>query len=70
MNKNYSKAIATTIRILDAWLPWKIKYDHTPGLSVGIVHRGKLVYKNGFGTADLELQKPATAKTCYRIASI
>lgn len=70
MKNDYAQAIVTTGRIIDAWLPWKIQYDRTPGLSVGIVHKGKLVYKNGFGFADLELQKPATAKTCYRIASI
>jgi len=45
-------------------------YDHISGLSVGIVHRGKLVYSKGFGYADVAAHRKATAQTCYRIASI
>ena len=63
-------AIKHTAKILDNWLPSKILYDRMPGLSVGITHNGKLVYKAGFGYADLEQQIKATSKTQYRIASI
>jgi D-alanyl-D-alanine carboxypeptidase len=34
-----------------------------------MTHRGKLVYANGFGFADVENEVPATSKTAYRIAS-
>lgn len=70
MNKNIPEAIKKTSKIIDAWLPLKIKYDNTPGLSVGITYKGKLVYKRGFGYADQEAKISATPKTCYRIASI
>ncbi len=70
MKKDYKKAIKYAAKIADAWLPLKIQYDRTPGLSIGIVHRGKLVYKRGFGFADVAERKPATPDTCYRIASI
>jgi CubicO group peptidase (beta-lactamase class C family) len=70
MKNEYTKAIKQTAKIIDAWLPLKIQYEQIPALSVGIVHNGKLVYKRGFGFADLESHKPATADTSYRIASI
>ena len=56
--------------ILDAWLPGKILYDRIPGLSVGIVHKGKLVYAQGFGYADVAAKTPMTPETNVRIASI
>ena len=70
MEKDFTKAIKYTAKILDAWLPYKIQYDRIPGLSVGIVHNGKLVYRKGFGYADVESKIPITPKTCFRIASI
>lgn len=64
------EAIKHTTKILNNWLPTKILHDRMPGLSVGIIHNGKLVYKAGFGYADLEQEIKATSKTQYRIASI
>lgn len=70
MEKDTKQAILYTVKILDAWLPWKIQYDRVPGLAVGIVHKGKLVYQKGFGYADIESRIAVTPKTCFRIASI
>lgn len=70
MPKDYKSAIDQSIRIIDAWLPAKIKYARVPGLSVGIVYRGQLVYSRGFGLADVEKSVTATPETCYRVASI
>lgn len=70
MGKDYIRAITSAKRVLNTWLPYKIRYDRIPGLSVGIVHNGTLVYQKGFGYADLEKKILATANTSYRIASI
>lgn len=70
MKKDYTEAIKCTTKILDAWLPWKIQYDNIPGLAIGIVHNGKLVYQKGFGYADVESKIPVTPKTCFCISSI
>jgi D-alanyl-D-alanine carboxypeptidase len=63
------RAIATTGRVLDAWLPLKIGYAQVPGMSVGITHRGRLEYAAGFGYADVENAVAAAPSTAYRIAS-
>jgi len=67
---DYKKVIKYAVKVIDAWLPSKIQYDRIPALSVGLVHNGKIVYKRGFGFADVESRESATPDTCYRIASI
>lgn len=69
-NDGCAKAIALTTKIVDAWLPHKIRYDRIPGIAVGIVHNGKPVYRKGFGYADVEAKTAVTPATCFRIASI
>lgn len=45
--------------------------EHTlPGLAVGVVHEGKLVYAKGFGLSDAKEQTPVTPDTVFRIGSI
>lgn len=53
----------------DAIASYRIKYN-IPGMSVSIVHNGKLVYARGFGFADIEQQKAAHAGTIFRLASV
>jgi CubicO group peptidase (beta-lactamase class C family) len=40
-----------------------------PGCAVGIVHRGRLIYSKGFGSADLEYQAPNTPQTVFDVMS-
>ncbi|MHB8710096.1 MAG: serine hydrolase domain-containing protein [Minisyncoccota bacterium] len=70
MDQNLSKATVTMGRLIDLWLPLRIKYGKIPGLSVGIVHKGRLLYKHGFGFADVAKKRKADSTTLYRIASI
>jgi len=41
-----------------------------PGMSVAVLHDQEVVYKKGFGYADIEKQIPATPATSYHIASL
>ncbi len=43
---------------------------HLPGLSVGLVHAGELVYSEGFGFADIESGRRQHPKLRQRIGSI
>ena len=40
------------------------------GLSIGVTVHGRMVWKQGFGLADIEQRVPCTAETVMRIASI
>ncbi len=42
----------------------------TPGAAVAIVKDGKVVFIKGYGTADLENDKPITPQTVFNIASV
>jgi CubicO group peptidase (beta-lactamase class C family) len=70
MKINILKAINYSAKILDTWLPYKIKYEGIPGFSVGITYKGKLLYKAGMGYGNIKLKMKVTPNTCFRIASI
>ena len=70
MEKTITDIIKHTGHLINLWLPLKIRYDKTPGLSVGIIYKGKLAYANSFGYADLSKKKKVDEHTLYHIASI
>lgn len=48
-----------------AWDRWD-----SPGAAVGVWRQGKLVYKRGYGCANLEYQIPITPTTVFHVASV
>jgi CubicO group peptidase (beta-lactamase class C family) len=70
MKKSIPKIIKNVGHVVDQWLTAKIKYDKIPGLSIGIVFKGELLYSKGFGHTDLTKKKKVDEKTLYHIASI
>ena len=42
----------------------------TPGCAVGIVHRDQVIYRKGFGSADLEYQVPNTPQTVFDVSVV
>ncbi len=42
----------------------------TPGLAVGVIHDGKLVFAKGYGLSNVEKQIPITPDTDFRLASV
>ena len=43
--------------------------DHVPGVAVGIVDQGHLVYGRGFGQRDVEARLPVTLETLFPLGS-
>ena len=41
-----------------------------PGVAVGVIHGGKLIYAKGFGEADVETGAPITPETIFHVASV
>lgn len=66
----HRQTIPCLTRILDAWLPAKVRFEMIPSLSIGIVIGGEIVYRRAFGLADIRSGQRATPETQYRIASI
>ncbi|MHA2187688.1 MAG: serine hydrolase, partial [Candidatus Thorarchaeota archaeon] len=58
------------IKILTEKLDELQKKFKIPGLSFAIIHKNKIISKEGLGYADIEKKKKAKANTQYRIASL
>jgi len=41
----------------------------TPGCALAVIHNGEIVYKRGYGTANLDYNIPITSKTAFDIGS-
>src|SRR5262245_1856186 len=47
-----------------------IKYNtSTPGCAISIIRNGELIYKKGYGMANLEYDIPISSSTIFHIAS-
>ncbi len=62
--------LATAIDILDNWTAHQTRRRHQPGLAIGLLAAGDLLWGRGYGYADLETKAPVTLDTRFRIASI
>ncbi|GAB5528025.1 MAG: hypothetical protein Roseis2KO_58970 [Roseivirga sp.] len=47
-------------------------YDNpeTPGASIAVIHKGKVLFKKGYGSANLEYDIPITPNTVFHVASV
>ena len=52
------------------WSSAKWNRRDTPGCAVGIVHRGQVIYRKGFGSANLEYQVPNTPQTVFEVTAV
>src|SRR5258705_1843505 len=44
--------------------------NHIPGMSVAVVHRGKVIFNQQYGLANVELSVPVIANSPFKIASL
>lgn len=61
--------ITQKLQGFDAYMKKILKDWNAPGVGVGIVADGKLVFAKGYGYRDLEKKLPITAATLFQIAS-
>jgi len=62
--------LMTALALLDKWITVRMREKHLPGLAIGIVHEGNLMWGKGYGMANVEQSIPVTLDTRFRIASI
>src|SRR5689334_12121608 len=55
---------------VDTMIGRQMAARHIPGLSLGVVRNGTLIYAKGYGDATLEWKQPATPDTVYLLASM
>ncbi len=54
-----------SMETLEAFLEEKVRRSTVPGVSVAVVKSGRVVWKRGFGLADLATSTPTTSSTIY-----
>ncbi|MBL8211416.1 MAG: beta-lactamase family protein [Bryobacterales bacterium] len=47
-----------------------MKTGKTPGLVIGVMHKGKVIFAKGYGLANVELDVPVTPSTVFKINSM
>ncbi|MBE2197621.1 MAG: beta-lactamase family protein [Anaerolinea sp.] len=62
--------IQYTLDTADATIEKAVNENHLPGIGVGIVYKGELIYGKGFGYENVEKKTAVTPATVFRIASI
>lgn len=61
---------ADALRIVDLWLEAQKDFERLPGISVAIVNDQDIIFKKGYGFADVERKVPMKAETIFSICSI
>jgi CubicO group peptidase (beta-lactamase class C family) len=64
------EAIAARGPQVDSYLQPLMIRSHVPGLSVAVMHRGKLLLSRAYGMANLELSVPTLPASVYQVGSI
>lgn len=64
--QDFSTAIASNQKLISDF----VQTNKIPGLSIAICWNGNIIWTQGFGYANLELNVPAKPDTKYRIASL
>ncbi|HYF29512.1 MAG TPA: serine hydrolase domain-containing protein [Chitinophagaceae bacterium] len=63
---DYSDAL----RLIDVWLDAQKDFARVPGISVAIVQNQDIIFKKGYGFADVERKVPMKPETLFSICSI
>lgn len=64
-DRNFSQTIAKT----SAYIQDEMSRNKIVGMSIALVHDGRIVWAEGFGSADKEKGIPAKSNTVYMIGS-
>jgi len=62
--------VASALELARTWLEAQRAYEQIPGISAAIVHDQQVLYRDGFGQADVASGRPATFDTIYSVCSI
>jgi len=65
-----TKPYEEAAKALDAFIAKEVADKELPALSIALVDDQTIVWAKGFGFADPEKKKPATADTVYRVGSV
>ena len=65
-----NKAVPELLKGFDQEVERVMRAWHIPGIAIGVVHDGKVIYVKAYGQRDLEKKLPVTTETLFPIGSI
>ncbi|MFN0177080.1 MAG: serine hydrolase domain-containing protein [Saprospiraceae bacterium] len=65
-SQSFEAAIAANDRLISSF----VENCKVPGLSMAVIHKGKLVWHKEYGLSHIELGRPVTDSSKFRIASV
>ncbi len=65
----FGQALPSGLGDLELYVNESMQKWKVPGLALGIVHNGKLVYANGFGVREMGNNAPVDAQTIFAVGS-
>src|SRR5215471_14738078 len=72
--KKVENNLSGWVQIEDSVNTWtlqqRMQHFHIRGLSIAVVHNGKMEWARGYGVADTATQKPVTTQTLFQAGSI
>jgi CubicO group peptidase (beta-lactamase class C family) len=63
------KTLDRSVKYIRSWLHFKYDREEVPGFVVAISHKGKIIFNEAYGYANLEDKKKLTTDHIFRIAS-
>lgn len=63
------QALNQSLKYLSSWLQYRYDQDDIPGFIVTVAHKGRLIFNEAYGYADLETKTKLTPQHTWRIAS-
>src|ERR1700730_12432824 len=63
-------SVKQAITSLQRDIPLLLQQADVPGLSIALIHDGKIVWTGAFGIANVKTQKPVTKNTVFEAASL
>lgn len=70
MSQNPKTDYTEMLNVIDLWLGAQKDFDKLPGISVAIVQDQDIIFKKGYGYADVEKKNPMKPETIFSICSI
>ncbi len=64
-----SEKLSKALKFLDTWLAYRYRVNDWPGFTVAISHKGKILFNNSYGFANVEKKEKLTPNHIFRIAS-
>ncbi len=55
---------------IDSAMTAELARTRTPGAQIAVVVDGRLAYTKGYGVADIEMKRPVTDRTLFRVGSV